>query len=409
MKYIILIGDGMADDPIAELGGKTPLEAASTPNMDIIASSGQFGMFATVPEGYPPGSDVANLSIFGYDPRKFYTGRAPLEAASIGVKLNKNDVAFRCNLVTLIHKDGSTVMGDYSSGHIPTDEAGELIKTLDKELSGRGVRFYPGTGYRHLMVWENAPDGVKDIKTTPPHDISDKRTDGCWPKGVGEDTLRKLIEDSWGILKDHPVNIRRAAAGKKPATSIWLWGQGVKPSMPAMNKRFGVEGGIISAVDLMKGIGIYAGLEVIKVPGVTGYLDTNYKGKAEHALSHLEKNDFVCVHVEAPDEAGHNGNLKDKLQAIEDFDREVVGRVLKGAMEGIEDFTILTLCDHPTPVALKTHTSGPVPFALASGDDIRGKKGPGKKFSESGARETGVFFDDSQAFIEEFFGMDELG
>ncbi|MBI5970219.1 MAG: cofactor-independent phosphoglycerate mutase [Deltaproteobacteria bacterium] len=396
----MLIGDGMGDYPIESLGNKTPLEFAKTPNMDSLAASGRFGLFATVPKGYPPGSDVANLSILGYAPAKYYTGRAPLEAASIGVKLEPKDIAFRCNLVTLADKNGVVIMDDYSSGHITTQDADGIIKSLDAALKKQGdIRFYTGTSYRHLMVWKQGP---KDIKTTPPHDISDKDIAAHLPKGEMSDKFAALMKASQEILKDHPVNKRRVADGKKPATSIWLWGQGIAPSMPTFKDRFGVSGAIISAVDLMKGIGIYAGLEVLKVPGVTGYIDTNYKGKAEYCLAALEKKDFVCVHVEAPDEAGHNGNLKDKLKAIEDFDREVVGRVLAG-LKKFNDYTVMTLTDHPTPISLKTHTSDPVPFALYKTGAIARKK-HGVKFCEKEAGQTGVLIEDCHALIEEFFG-----
>jgi len=404
LKYVILIGDGMGDYPIESLGNKTPLEFAKTPNMDSLAASGKFGLFATVPKGYPPGSDVANLSILGYSPAKYYTGRAPLEAASIGVKLGPTDIAFRCNLVTLADKNGVTIMDDYSSGHITTEDADGIIKTLDAALKSEGVRFYTGTSYRHLMVWK---DGPKNVKTTPPHDISDKDIAPHLPKG--EETskvaaMSRLMKASQEILKDHPVNKRRRANGKKPATSIWLWGQGVAPSMPTFKERFGINGAIISAVDLMKGIGIYAGLEVLNVPGVTGYIDTNYKGKAEYCLAALEQKDldFVCVHVEAPDEAGHNGNLQDKLRAIEDFDREVVGRVLTG-LKKFDAYTVMALTDHPTPIALKTHTSDPVPFALYKTGAAASKK-QSVKFCENEAGQTGVLVEDCNALIEEFFG-----
>ncbi|MEK7772857.1 MAG: 2,3-bisphosphoglycerate-independent phosphoglycerate mutase, partial [Deltaproteobacteria bacterium] len=318
------------------------------------------------------------------------------------VKLEAGDIAFRCNLVTLTAKDGSMVMDDYSAGHISTEEAKEIVLDLDRALSGSGVRFYPGTGYRHLMVWKG---GSKALKTTPPHDISDRKIDGYLPVGSGADKLIGLMEGSWGVLKDHPVNRKRAEGGKKPATSIWLWGQGSAPAMPTLKERFGVEGSIISAVDLMKGIGIYAGLDIIKVPGATGYIDTNYKGKADYALASLEKKDFVCVHVEAPDEAGHNGNLKDKLRAIEDFDREVVGRVLKG-IEKFGEWRLLALPDHPTPVALKTHTPDPVPFALCAGGAPYNGTG-GVRFTEAAAAGSGVLVEDCGVLIEEFFGKTE--
>ena len=389
----------MADSPIAELGGKTPLEYAKTPNIDRLAGAGKLGLFRSVPDGFSPGSDVANLSVLGYHPAKYYTGRAPLEAASIGVKLGPTDIAFRCNMVTLIEKDGAAIMGDYSAGHITTEDASEIVLDLDKALSNEGVRFYPGTSYRHLMVWK---DGAKDLKTTPPHDISDKAIDSHLPKGKGAEKLVRLMELSRAVLKEHPVNKRRVAAGKKPATSIWLWGQGSAPAMPTLKERFGVDGAIISAVDLMKGIGIYAGLEVLKVPGATGYIDTNYDGKAEAAIKALEKGDFVCVHIEAPDEAGHNGNLKDKLQAIEDFDAKIVGPVLKGA-ERLGDYVVMVLPDHPTPIAIKTHTPDAVPFVLYRS----GMSGGTVKYCERNAKASGVVVDDCAALAEEFYGKAE--
>lgn len=399
MKYIILIGDGMADAPIESLGGKTPLEAANTPNLDRLAGAGRFGLFRTVPDGFSPGSDVANLSVLGYSPAKYYSGRAPLEAASIGVKLGPSDIAFRCNLVTLIEKDGSTVMGDYSAGHISTEEAREMVLDLDRALSREGVRFYPGTGYRHLMVWGN---GSKELKTVPPHDISDKATRPHLPKGEGADKLINLMNLSQDVLRDHPVNARRTAEGKKPATSIWLWGQGSAPAMPTLKERFGVNGAIISAVDLMKGIGIYAGLDVIRVEGATGYIDTNYKGKAEAALKALETRDLICVHIEAPDEAGHNGNLGHKLQAIEDFDLRIVGPVLEGARR-LGPFAVMVLPDHPTPIALKTHTSDPVPFVLFRDGD----EGSPVKFSEKNAAATGLVIEECGALARDFYGRAE--
>lgn len=402
MKYIILIGDGMSDNPIERLGGKTPLEFASTPNLDAIAGAGRYGLFASVPEGFPPGSDVAGLSIFGYASAKYYTGRAPLEAASIGVSLNPRDMAFRCNLVSLVGSDGSLIMDDYSAGHISTVEAAELIKDLDKELAGSGVRFYPGTSYRHLMVREDAPVEMKDLKMTPPHDISDKPTERHLPQGPGAEDLIKLMARSRDILRDHPVNKKRVSEGHKPASSIWLWGQGFAPRMPTLKERFGVDGALISAVDLMKGIGVYAGLDVLDVPGATGYLDTNYAGKVEYALRALEDKDFVCVHVEAPDEAGHNGNLEDKIRAIEDFDSEIVARVLKG-LKRFDEYKVLALTDHPTPVELKTHTSDPVPFAVAGSERLKAGEAESVKFSEKEAAKTGVLIEDCEVFAGEFF------
>ncbi len=403
MKHIILIGDGMADNPMDELDGRTPLEFAHTPNLDALAGTGKLGLFSTVPQGYPPGSDVANLSVLGYDPRKYYTGRAPLEAASIGVTLNEGDVAFRCNFVTLIEKDGSVIMDDYSAGHITTGEADEIIKTLGKVLATQGVRLYTGTGYRHLLVWKDGPRGK--LKTTPPHDISDKKIDAYLPEGDGAEKLLKLIELSQEVLLGHDVNKDRVRDGKKPASSIWLWGQGTTPRMPTMKQRFGVDGAMISAVDLMKGIGVYAGLEILKVPGMTGYIDTNYDGKTSAALSALETKDFVVVHVEAPDEAGHQGNLEHKVQAIEDFDMRVVGPVLEG-MEKFGEYSIMALPDHPTPLSTKTHTSDPVPFVLYTGSATHSERGSAR-FSEKDAAETGVLVEDCAELISEFFDRPE--
>ncbi|MBI5232796.1 MAG: cofactor-independent phosphoglycerate mutase [Deltaproteobacteria bacterium] len=398
MKYVILIGDGMADYPIDELGGRTPLEYAETPNMDRLANEGMLGLFKSVPDGFPPGSDVANLSILGYDPRLYYTGRAPLEAASIGVKLSPDDLAMRCNLVTLSSGRDGLVMDDYSAGHITTDEAKAIVLDLDKGLSKEGMRFYPGKSYRHLMVWEGGPNG---LKTTPPHDISDKAIGPHLPSGKGSETLHRLMEMSQGILKNHPVNIKRHSQGKKSADSIWLWGEGRAPSMPTLKERFSLTGAIISAVDLMNGIGIYAGLEVIKVPNITGYIDTDYDAKASYALGALKRHGFVCVHVEAPDEAGHNGILKDKLTAIEDFDKKVVGAVVKG-LEALGPYRLLVITDHPTPISLRTHTSDPVPFVL-SGDVI---KGVGRSFSEGSAKAAGLFIKEPSGLMQRLFGAD---
>ena len=398
VKYIILIGDGMSDEPIEELGNKTPLQAAKTPNMDMLVQKGSIGLVKNVPEGYPPGSDVAILSVLGYDPKKYYTGRSPLEAASMGVKLGPNDLAFRCNLVTLGQQNGRVFMGDFSADHISTDEAREIIKDIDKELSSEGIRFYPGVSYRHLMVWNGGPDG---IQTTPPHDITGRIIEEYLPKGEGSKRLIQLMTASQMILKEHPVNMKREEDGHKPANSIWLWGQGRAPKMPTLKERFDIEGSVISAVDLVKGVGIYAGLKVVNVPGATGYIDTNYQGKAEYALKELETRDFVCVHVEAPDEAGHNGDLKNKIKAIEDFDKEVVGRVMDGVTQ-FKHYRILVLPDHPTPVVKKTHTRDPVPFAMFPAK-ASASGGGGKAFTEADAKASGLFIEDGYKLIKRFF------
>lgn len=370
MKYIVLIGDGMADRPIAELGGLTPLQKAHTPNMDRLAVMGLSGVSRTIPPDFSPGSDVANLSILGYDPAKYYSGRAPLEAASIGVKLENGDVAYRCNLVTLDIKEDSskTVMDDYSSGHITTEEANFLIKAVQAEIGSEDVTFYPGVSYRHLMVWKN---GKVDAQCTPPHDILGKEISAYLPNGDGSDFLRELINRSVDLLESHPVNQERIAEGKKPANSIWLWGQGRRPQMPTYGERFGIKGALISAVDLTKGLGIYAGFEILKVPGATGWLDTNYTGKADYALNVLNDVDFVYVHVESPDEAGHSGNYKDKIRAIEDFDELVVGRIMRGLEERFENYRVLLMPDHATPIELRTHSEEPVPFVIYDSRDIK--------------------------------------
>lgn len=380
MKYIVLIGDGMADRPIGELGGLTPLKKASIPNMDKLAQKGVIGSVRTIPEGFHPGSDVANLSILGYDPAKYYTGRAPLEAASMGVKLDENDAAYRCNLVTLKFDKNKTraVMDDYSSGHITTEEARELIKAVKAGLDNDEIIFYHGVSYRHLMVWKN---GSLDIECAPPHDILDKDIADYLPVGKRDGILRELMMKSVDILSRHPVNKERLKCGKKPANSIWLWGQGKRPQIPTYQEKYGLKGALISAVDLTKGLGIYAGFEILKVPGVTGWLDTNYSGKAEYALNALKNADFIYIHVESPDEAGHSGNYRDKIKAIEDFDSLVVGPVMKGLKERFKHYRVLLMPDHATPIKLRTHTDDPVPFVIY--DSRSEKKNKGVVYDES--------------------------
>jgi len=310
-----------------------------------------------------PGSDVANLSILGYDPHRYYTGRAPLEAASIGVALDTHDVAYRCNLVTLKFNEDKTgaVMDDYSSGHISTAEAREIIGTIQENLGREDIVFYPGVSYRHLMVWKS---GYADIECTPPHDILEKEVAGHLPGGKGEEVLRDLMTRSVALLEAHPVNRKRVENGKKPSNSIWLWGQGRKPQLPTYKEKYGISGALVSAVDLTKGLGIYAGFEVLDVPGATGWLDTDYQGKVEYALRALNNVDFVYIHIEAPDEAGHAGSCKDKIRAIEDFDALVVGPVLKALEERFQEYRVLLMPDHATPVKIRTHTGEPVPFVV---------------------------------------------
>ena len=354
MKLVVLLGDGMADHPIKSLGGKTPLQAARKPNMDMIAREGRNGLAATVPDGKPPGSDVANLSVMGYDPNKYYSGRAPLEAASIGVHLAEDDIAFRCNLVTV----SNGIMVDYSAGHITSDEARELIRAVQPLMPER--RLYPGVSYRHLLVLKAGADTI----CTPPHDITDRPIDDYLPRGKDSELLRELMEASKPVLATHPINIKRIAEGKRPANMIWLWGQGPAPSMPTYKEKLGLSGAMISAVDLLKGLGIYAGLEVINVPGADGTIDTNYQGKVDAALDALRRVDFVYLHVEAPDEEGHEGHLEKKIKAIELFDKKVVGPIAEGLKKSGGQWRVCVMPDHPTPIDVRTHTREPVPFAI---------------------------------------------
>lgn len=385
MKFVVLLGDGMADTPIDALGGLTPLQKAATPNMDKLAQEGVIGMTRTVPKGFHPGSDVANLSILGYNPAESYTGRAPLEAASIGVELEEGDVAYRCNLVTLKNSAGKVVMDDYSSGHITTPEATELIHALKTELESGNIKFYPGVSYRHLMVWKS---GADDVECTPPHDIIGQEATAHLPNGNRAEFLRDLMNRSEKILAEHPVNKERIKNSKRPATSIWLWGQGRKPQLIKYQEKYGIKGALISAVDLTKGLGIYAGFEILNVPGATGWLDTNYSGKAEYALNALKENDFVYIHVESPDEAGHSGDYKNKLQAIEDFDRLVVGPVMKGLEERFSEYRVLLMPDHATPIKIRTHTAEPVPFVVY--DSRKKQNNAGVSYSEAIAERKGI-------------------
>lgn len=364
MKYVILLGDGMSDQAVEALGGKSPLQAAKTPNMDLMAKRGVLGLAQTVPEGYPPGSDVANLSMFGYDPTNCYTGRSPLEAASMGVSLGPDDVAFRLNLVHLDPRGGKLIMEDYSAGHISTADGRELVEELQRLLGDHEFSFHPGVSYRHLMVWHT---GSTQLKTTPPHDITGHDIITYLPKGEGADKLINIMNSSQMIFHNHPQIKRRSAAGEAAANSAWLWGQGKAPAMEKFQEKFGLSGAVISAVDLIKGIGVYAGLDIINVPGATGYLDTNFKGKAQAAVDALKTRDFVFVHVEAPDEASHSGKLDDKIKAIELFDEQVVGPVLEGIKQ-YGEYRVLCAPDHPTPIQLMTHTSDPVPFVIYSGE-----------------------------------------
>jgi len=399
MKYVVLLGDGMADYPLPDRGNKTPLELSRIPHMDFMAQQGEAGLVKTIPEGMAPGSDVANLSVMGYDPVRFYSGRAPIEAASIGVKLCDNDVAFRCNLVTLSGEGRALAMDDYSAGHIATDDARMIISALKQELDSPDITFYSGVSYRHLVVWRG---GKEKMKTTPPHDITGQPVASCLPQGDGADTLVDLMHRARTILAELPLNREKIKNGLKPANSIWLWGQGRSPSIPTFREKYGLTGAVISAVDLVKGLGIYAGLKPIDVPGATGYLDTNYEGKARAALAALESVDFVYLHVEAPDEAAHKGSFEEKVQAIEDFDRRVVKTVLEGLKERFPDYRVLVLPDHPTPISIKTHTADAVPFALFSSEKKDSSIFSAAGFNERAAGQSGLVIKSGWELMDRF-------
>ena len=398
MKYIVLLGDGMADFPLSELNDRTPIEAAFTPSMDEVARLGVAGLFCPIPDDLPAGSDVGNLSVFGYNPYETFTGRAPLEAANQSIHVGPDQVAFRCNLVTL--QDG--IMHDFTSGHISTEEASQIIATIDAELggdrSGFSVRFYPGVGYRHLTILtapEETLNGLTALSCTPPHDITGQAFAPYLPTGEAEAMLRELMEASRPILADHPVNASRRAAGQSPATSIWLWGQGRSPMMESYHQRFGITGAVISAVDLVNGIGVSAGLEVVKVPGATGYLDTNYKGKVAAAIEALTRHDFVYLHVEAPDETSHQGRIDLKIRAIEDFDAYIVAPFLD-YLKRHPHTRLLIAPDHITSINSKTHAHGAVPFAMC-GDGIQPTST--ERYSERAAQESGILLTQGHTLV----------
>jgi 2,3-bisphosphoglycerate-independent phosphoglycerate mutase len=395
-KYIVLIGDGMADYPLKELGGKTPLEAAKTPHMDRIASC-RIGLVRTIPQGMEPGSDVANLSLLGYDPRVYHTRRAPFEAASMGVELKSRQVAFRMNLVTLDRRsDSEIILISHSSGDIPAEEAVQIVQHLKRQLKYPSVTLYKGVGYRHLLVWENGPEGAVTI---PPHDVLGRNM-APYLSDSAANPIPALIRLSWPLLMDHPVNLARRKQGLKEANSIWLWGQGKAPQLPKFREKYGLQGKVISAVDLIRGIGIYAGFGPIYVEGATGYLNTNYRGKAEAALKGLENVDFVFLHVEAPDEAGHAGNYIEKIEAIERFDEKVVGTVLDG-LKPFEEYRIMVASDHLTPILKRTHTNEPTPFAWATRQEVERAKG-GPPFSEAAARRSGLMVEEGHELMDHF-------
>ncbi len=378
MKYVVIIPDGFADRPLSILKDRTPIEAANTPNMDELARGGQVGLANNIPRGMEAGSDVACMSLMGYDPKVYHTGRAPLEAVSLGVQLGENEVAFRANLVTVT--DG--MMVDYSAGHIKSGEASMLIAALREGLREEPLKLFAGTSYRHLLVTDKAE--TLKAKTTPPHDFTGKPLEGRWPKGKGGEFLRRVMERSTEFLAGHDVNEVRVSLGENPANMIWLWGGGTRPQLPSFQETWGLSGAIITAVDLLKSIGMLTGLEILRVPGATGYLDTDYAAKGAAAVATLERLDLVVVHVEAPDEAGHGGKALAKLKSLERIDQEVVGPLAELA-RGRGDVRMLIAADHATPVELRTHTSEAVPFLIwGEGVDANGAEA----FNESAAGNT---------------------
>ena len=386
MKYIVILMDGAADTPVYELGNKTPLEVAVKPTIDKLASLGELGMVKTVPENLPPGSDVANLAVFGYDPQKYYTGRSPLEAASIGVPLELTDTTFRANLVTLSNEENyaEKTMVDYSSDEISTEESSQLIATLNDALKTDEYEFFSGISYRHLMVWHNKEN---KFNLTPPHDISDRVVGEYLPQ---DDIILSLMKKSYEILKDHPVNKEREKKGLHPANSLWIWGNGTKPDLDTYKSRFGITGAVISAVDLIKGIGNCAELDVIDVEGATGTVHTNFDGKAKAAIDALKSGaDFLYVHLEGADEAGHRHEIDNKIKSIEMIDSKIVAPIVEYLKNSGEDYNMLIMPDHPTPLALKTHTSDPVPYILyKSQNEINGIS---RKYTENEAENTGIY------------------
>lgn len=393
MKYILIVLDGIADEPIEELDGKTPLMAAHTPNMDMLARSGIVGAVMNTPPGMDPGSDITNMSILGYDPRIYYRGRAAIEAVGLGIPLETTQIAFRTNLVTT---DGERIL-DSAGGHVSTDEAKRLIKCINHQFGSDKIKFYTGVSYRHIMLWDGGSDAVH---CTAPYKIHDLPFDKYLPNGEGSEMLNQMIRESYELLDNHPVNTHRRNKGKLPANMIWFWAQGREPEMPSFKSRHGVSGSVIAAVDLIRGLGRLTGLRVVNVPGATGYIDTNYKGKGEYALRELKRDDFVWVHVEAADEASHEGNLAAKIEAIEKSDDLVLGTILKGLQADKQPFKILLLPDHPTSIAAKTHSNAPSPFVIYSSEEVHDGA---RAFDETIVAASEVRIKDGYTLIERLF------
>ena len=398
MKYVIVLGDGMADRPIDEIGGKTPIEYADTPTLDMLSKISEVGLVHTIPEGMSPGSDTANLSVLGYDPKKYYTGRSPLEALSIGVDMKETDVAIRCNIVTVSDDDKpyeeKTII-DHSSSEISTEDAAVLLEAVKKELENDEFKYYVGTSYRHLTIWDKG----EVVSLTPPHDILGKTIGEYLPT---ESKLKEMMKKSYDILANHPINVERVKKGLNPANSIWFWGAGTKPCVNSFEEKNGKKGAMISAVDLLKGIAVGAQMKNINVEGADGTLETNYEGKARAAIDVLTKNgyDFVYVHVEAPDEMGHQGSVERKVKAINYLDTKVIKTIYEGLKESGEDFRMLVLPDHPTPICIRTHSSEPVPYLLY---DSTNEVASTLDYSEKCAKESGIYIAEGHTIIDHLF------
>lgn len=397
MKYIVVLGDGMADEPIGQLNGDTPIKHANTPMMDELAKISEIGLVHTIPEGMSPGSDTANLSVMGYDPKQYYTGRSPLEALSIGVPMKDTDVALRCNLVTLSEEEPyeSKTIVDHSSGEISTEDAAVLLEAVRSELEDEIYRFYLGTSYRHCLIWENG----QVVPLTPPHDVLGQVIGAYLPH---DPVLRKMQEKSYEILSNHPINQQRKAEGKNPANSCWFWGAGTKPALSSFEEKYHKKGVMISAVDLLKGIAVGAGMDNIEVEGANGGLDTNYEGKAQAAVDALLKDgyDFAYIHVEAPDEMGHQGSIERKIKAIENLDGRVIRKVKEQMDASGEDYRMLVLPDHPTPIRVRTHTSDPVPYLLYDSTAPRKEQW---HYNEEEAKKSGNYIAEGHRIMEYLF------
>ncbi|MGI5896824.1 MAG: cofactor-independent phosphoglycerate mutase [Oscillospiraceae bacterium] len=399
MKYVVLLCDGMADYPCEELNGKTPMQAAYKPNMDALAAHAEVGLVKTVADSQSPGSDVANLSVMGYDPELYYAGRSPLEAASIGIPLKTTDVAMRCNLVTLSTEPAyeEKTMEDYCGGDIGTDEAAELIQTLAEHFNNDEFRLYTGFSYRHCLVWDNGLDDI--LPLTPPHDISGRVIGEYLPSNPNAAKLLAMMKKSYEILNNHPVNRSRIERGLRPANSMWLWGNGRYKPLPSFQEQFGLKGAVISAVDLIKGIGKLSQMDVINVPGATGYIDTNFEGKAEAAIEALKNHDFLYLHVEAPDECGHRNELANKVKSIELIDEKILAPVLE-ALKEYGDFKVMVLPDHPTPISTRTHARDAVPYFIYQHSNAN--RQTAYSFDEKGASKSSVFIKHGPDIMKHF-------